>query len=143
MLPELVPRFCLVCNATGPFICRPFILEVGELVLAHPKFNLGPRNFLSAWLGLALGLCTRLSSRRGWVCRPSMVGKSSVQNFPRWDPFWSCILAFHIITPLAGRRRHGPLGVGRFDYSLTVESFLAIHFLNDHKERPFDSPAFY
>ena len=49
-----------------------------KLEEVDPKFNLGPRNFLSAWLGLTLGLCTRLSSSRGWVCRPSMVGKGSV-----------------------------------------------------------------
>ena len=77
------------------------------------------------------------------MCRLSMVGKDIDQNVPRWDPFWSYILAFRIVTPLAGRRRHGPLGVGRFDYSLAVESFLAIHFFGGHKEKDLvDPPAF-
>ena len=31
-----------------------------KLEEVDPKFNLGPRNFLSAWLGLTLGLSIRL-----------------------------------------------------------------------------------
>ena len=51
-------------------------------------------------------------------------------EFPGWDPFWSRILAVHTRTLLAGRRYHGTLGVGRYDPSLTVGSFVAtLHFL--------------
>ena len=62
-------------------------------------------------------------------CLGMIADKCSYQ-LPGWDPIWSRILAVHISTFLAGRRCHGTLGVGRFDPSLTVGSFVAtLHFL--------------
>ena len=95
--------------------------------MADPQLNLGSWNFLCTWLGLDLGLSTRLDSMRVLVVDPEQFHN----EFPGWDPFWSRILTFHISALLAGRRCHCTLGVGSFDPSLTVESFVDIHFFDE------------
>ena len=133
--PELVLHFSFVCNTAGSFVGRPFILEVRKLVLTYPKFDLGPRNFLSTRLSLALGLCTRLSSSSCWVNCLDMETHTCHHQIPSRDPFRGGELTLLMETFHSVRRCHCTLGVGSFSYSLAVKSFFAIHFFSGHKEK--------
>ena len=84
-----------------------------------------------------LGLSTRLDSMRVLVVDPEKFHN----KLPGCPNLWSRILAFHYGALLAGRMFHGSLGMGSFDPSLTVESFVAIHFFLVIKKDLFDMPA--